>query len=318
MSSAIEQTKAAVDAAARSSGFRCVPVSWEDASRGKSAGGALSTMGPNIADVRLFEKTGALLYTLRSQNWNERLGYVAAGDVALMTGNESSSASALQPTTLASYLQNVGAHAGYAGVAVPSLYEPTIDGIFSIRFQTVFLPVAAGRGASGGGALPSTEFCTEVYSYQTHDSARPRNMLLLATPQGVSVQQDAVGRAKVFFHSVAPGGAVHRYWLEAEKSEKQVGGAQVETRDEALAAAARGKSTAVRIGPSSMGTRFNVQMLIQVPLKNRPAPRRLYDKKAPKPTGWCCCGGSSDEESDADFCDTDCADADDILRSPRR
>jgi hypothetical protein len=108
-------------------------------------------------------------------------------------------------------------------------------------------------------------------------------MLLLATPQGVSVQQDVQGRGKVFFHSVDGAGTVHRYWLEAEKSEKQVGGAQVESREEALEAAKRGKATAVRIGPSSMGTRFNVQMLIQVPLKQRPKQRLQLSAKKSSP-----------------------------------
>ena len=69
----LEDTKAALDAVASKSGFRCVPVSWEDAQRG-TVGGALSCWGGNISDVRLWAKGGQLLYTLRSNNWNERLG----------------------------------------------------------------------------------------------------------------------------------------------------------------------------------------------------------------------------------------------------
>src|SRR5690242_2768985 len=62
----------ALNATAGPMGFRCVPVSWEDAQRG-TVGGGLSCWGGNISDVRLWEKKGTLLYTLRSENWNERL-----------------------------------------------------------------------------------------------------------------------------------------------------------------------------------------------------------------------------------------------------
>jgi hypothetical protein len=270
----LDHVKAAIDAVAQKRGFRCVPVSWEDATRGHTGFGGLSTMGPNISDVRLFERSGRLLYTCRSQNWNERLGYVAARDVAMVIGNEHPSASVQTSTTLRDYLQSIGTHAKYAGLQVPSLFEPTLDEIFSIRFQTVFLPVGGDPddAVAFGAKPPTTEFCTEVFNYQTSDASDPKNLLLLATPQGTSVQQDGRGPEKIFFHSVDSDGVVHRFWLEAEKSEKQVGGAQVETMEEVAAAAARGKATAVRIGPASMGTRFNVQMLIQVPLKQRPRP----------------------------------------------
>jgi hypothetical protein len=275
MAVTLEQTKAAIDAVAKQRGFRCLEVSWEDASRWNGPGG-LSCVGPNISDVRLWEKTGRLLYTCRSESWNERLGYVAAKDVAMVTGNQNPVASTLESTTLQDYLERVGTNAGYMGIDVPSLYEPTVDDIFSIRFQTVFLPVGTGVEQAFGGTPPSTEFCTEVYNYQTRTADDPRNLLLLATPQGTSAAEDKPGRAKVFYHSVDTAGQVHEYWLEAEKSEHKVGGSQVESKEEAAAAARRGKATSVRIGPSSMGTRFNVQMLIQVPLKQKLQPPQRF------------------------------------------
>merc|ERR1712167_408389 len=45
------------------------------------------------------------------------------------------------------------------------------------------------------------------------------------------------------------------------------------TKEEAQAAAQRGKATASVIGTRSMGTRFNVLMTIQVPLKQKPQPK---------------------------------------------
>ena len=78
----------------------------------------------------------------------------------------------------------------------------------------------------------------------TRSANDPKNVLLLATPQGVSVQQDSPGKGRLFYHSVDSSGTVHRYWLEAEKSEKGVGGAQVETAEEALEAAGGGVTEA--------------------------------------------------------------------------
>jgi|UniRef100_A0A7S4LE07 huntingtin len=300
----ISQTVAAIDAAAKQSGFRCVPVSWEDAQRGTVAG-QLSCWGGNISDVRLWEKTGTLLYTLRSQNWNERLGYVAAKDVAVVTGNTVAGGSQPTPCTLATYLRGLGGHAAYAGVDKGlSLFTPEVDSILSVRFQTVFLPIADRE---------TVEFCTEVYNYNTQDDADPRNLLLLCTPQGTSVQQDGAGAKRVYFHEVDPVGQAHRYWLEAERSSHKVGGAQVEDKEEAADAAQRGKATAIRIGTRAMGTRFNVQMLVQLPLKQKqrrhePSTQGLFFFSGPQAAA---CGPepecASDDEDDDEVCMLDCA-----------
>lgn len=278
--STIEQTKQAIHAATAGSGFRCVNVSWEDAQR-TNFGTTVSSVGPNISDVRLYEKSGSLLYTLRSDNWNERLGYVSAGDIALVTGNEKRVPTpVMEPTTLRSYLQSIGTYGSYAGIQTPSLYDPSLDEIFSIRFQAVFLPIKTNENVFGAPKPSTTEFCTEVFSYNTRTDSDPRNLLLLATPQGTSLQQDGVRGQRQYFHSVDGMGAVHRFWLEASKSEKAVGGSQWESAAEAAEAAARGKATAVNIGTNAMGTRFNVQMLIQVPLK------QAEPKPFPSGGGW--------------------------------
>lgn len=261
----------ALDTVAGPRGFRCVPVSWEDAQRG-TVGGALSCWGGNISDVRLWERGGRMLYTLRSNNWNERLGYVSSKGVAIMIGNEKAGAP-LTAVTLQSYLRNIGQHAAYAGVETDSLYDDSVDQLLTIRFQTVFLPVAATE-------LAKTEFCTEVYNYNTRADDDPRNLLLLATPQGTSVQQDGQAAKKVFFHQVDEAGAAKRYWLEAERSSEGVGGEQKESAESAAAAWARGKSVAVRIGTEAMGTRFNVQMLIQLPLQQKPRPVQRFSSGA--------------------------------------
>merc|ERR1719378_1304491 len=90
--------------------------------------------------------------------------------------------------------------------------------------------------------------------------------------QGVAVQQDGAGAKRLFHHAVDGDGEVHRYWLEAERSEHKVGGAQAESAAEKADALARGKATASVIGTRAMGTRFNVLMTIQVPLQQKKQP----------------------------------------------
>ena len=200
---------------------------------------------------------------------NEKLGRVKASEVAVITGNHvRGEGVALQPRTLASFLANAGELGGYAGLPPDlDLSCGEADTAVSIRFQTVFLPVPDERR----GAL---EFTPEMYNYQTRSADDPQNLLLLATTQGTAVQADGPGAQRVYHHAVDGGGKVHQYWLEAERSSHAVGGAQVETAEEAADAAARGKATSAVIGIKAMGTRFNVLMTIQVPLKRDASPVR--------------------------------------------
>ena len=243
-----------INAVARPFGYTCVPVSWEDATRSKN-NGALSSTGPNIADVRLWQKDGTLLYTCRSQNWNEKVVIMSSKDISVVVGNGNNPAqSQNQVISLHDLLQTPTPHLGYSGLTSTNLLVPQDDQV-SVRFQTVFIPGS------------STEFCTEVYSYNTVVDHMPRNMLLLATPQGTSVQLDGRDRKRLYYHSVANDGSVHRYWLEAERSNHGVGQEQVENTKERNDAIARGKAVSIKFGPTCMGSRFNAQLLIQVPLK---------------------------------------------------
>ena len=69
----------------------------------------------------------------------------------------------------------------------------------------------------------------------------------------------------MFHHAVDERGQIHCYWLGVESSGPKVGGSQRETADER--ALARGKATPTVIGTRAMGTRFNVLMTTQVPLR---------------------------------------------------
>jgi len=233
-------------------------------------GGSLSAYGPNITDTYLKSKNGVKLFTVRPDNWNEKLGTVSASQVALITGNHKFGSSGLAPTTLRDVLKQAGTFGSYAGLdASKDLSHDVLDQQCSIRFQTTFLPVSAQLGGR-----ETLEFATEAHNYQTRSDTDPRNLVLLSTTQGVAFQVDGAAGSKLFHHHVDAAGKVHRHWLEAERTAHQVGGAQTETLAEQADALARGKATACVIGPQCMGTRFNVLMTVQVPLKQQmPSPR---------------------------------------------
>jgi len=266
----VQQTMDTVNRELRSRGgcyseYSCKTVSWDDVERG-TVGGSLSCWGANITDTRLWEKSGKQLYTVRSDNWNEKLGKVSADDVALITGNQRGSP--LAPITLRDFLKNMGKEGKYAGLDESTDLSSALDSEVSIRFQTTFLPVVDEQ-------LAALEFAPEMYNYQTQSDDDPRNLLVLATTQGVAVQQDGAGAKRLYHHAVDPStpGQTCRYWFEAERSSHKVGVAQSESKEEALAAAKRGKATAAVIGTRAMGTRFNVLLTVQVPLQQKPKPK---------------------------------------------
>jgi hypothetical protein len=242
-----------------------VPVSWEDCTRGWDSNGKLSCYGNNISDVRILDKTKRSIYTLRSENWNERLAVVSASDVAVVVGNDASTSEKnLKSVTLKTYLKSAGIYGSYVGLPRDTnLLNPEKDDKISVRFQTVFLPTTDEK--HDGKNAP--EFTSSVYSYSTTDKNDPQNLLLYCTSQGTSLHQDAPGQEKLFLHMTNPDDTVSTYWLKAVTSDYKVGAAQKETEASAKLAAEQNQAVAQHIGLSHMGTRFNVVMLVQIPLK---------------------------------------------------
>jgi len=253
--------------------YSCKTVSWDDVSRG-TVGGSLSCWGSNITDTYLKSKSGEQLFTVRSDNWNEKLGVITSSDIALVQGNQSNSGK-LSPITLKTFLKNSKQYGGYTGLSTEDLSDDVLDQRCSIRFQTTFLPVTSSNNRG------TIEFSTEAYNYNTRSDADPRNLVLLCTTQGIALQQDGRGTKKLFHHAVDQNKTVHRYWLEAERTRHKVGGAQVEEKEEKQDAIKRGKATASVIGTKAMGTRFNVLMTIQIPLKQEKARVRSYPLAPP-------------------------------------
>lgn len=266
--------------------YSCKTVSWDDVQRGE-VDGNLSCWGDNITDTRLYAKDGRQLFTVRPENWNEKLGWVDANDVDIIVQD-----SVTQDNddlngnpNLASFLKEISKYGKYAGVKAGNigLNNALIDNKVSIRFQTTFLPVEEPNPETAApDEFAKLEFATEAYSYATRDNKDPRNLVLLCTSQGVAVQADQTGKQKLFHHRVEDSDygranvLIHRHWLEAERSKHKVGGQQVETEEEKQEAKSRGKATAERLGPKALGTRFNALLTVQVPLEQKEKERIRY------------------------------------------
>jgi huntingtin len=246
------------------------------------------------------------LFTVRPDNWNEKLGRVTSSEVAVVQGNHAAGDGPLTPITLHDFIKSIGVHGAYAGLIGNSdLSNDLLDQQCSIRFQTTFLPVSGARG--------TLEFATEAYNYNTRHDDDPRNLVLLCTSQGVAVQQDGEGAKRLFHHAVDEDSAIHRYWLEAERSDHKVGGQQKETAQERVDALSRGKATASVIGTKAMGTRFNVLMTIQVPLQQKRQPEPSWGLEM-NCSSWGDDMDSCSEREEEECCEAeDCFDDDDAF-----
>jgi hypothetical protein len=249
-------------------------ISWNDVSRYTSHGGGLSSIGANITDVKLVGKNNQQFYTIRTDNWNEKVGTVSAKEVAIITETEQG----LVPITLAKYLTDKG-------------LSSSLDDKVSIRFQTTFLPITADDHGS-------IEFCTDSYSYNTPDESDPKNLLLLATTQGLTLHTNKSTYQKLFLHSRDSSGKLVNRWLEAEETSYKVGAEQVETEMQVEENMKRGKASSAVIGIKSMGQRFNALLTVQIPLQQKERPRRMASTAS---TAY----GSYLESCDSCDCDDD-------------
>jgi len=254
--------------------YNCKFVSWDDSSRSSGFGGIISSWGSNITDTYLKAKDGRKLFTVRPDNWNEKLGTVSASGLAVVAGNHRHGGFGepnLQPITLGDLLKNMGEYGKYAGLNQScNLSNDHLDREVSIRFQTTFLPIPKNSSPFGNGERETIEFATEAFNYQTRTEDNPKNIILLCTTQGLAVQQDGSKKTQLYHHSIDKDNRIHRHWLEAERTAHSVGVHQKESEQEKADALARGKATATVIGPRALGTRFNCLMTVQIPLKQKP------------------------------------------------
>lgn len=264
----IQQTITAINGVLRKapgyySEYSCCTVSWEDVRRDTSSK-FMSTWGDNLTDTRLVTRDGRRLFTVRCDNWDERLGKVKAEEVLMVVEEEGE---LHQHTNLAEILKKLSRFGSYAGLNVADLSDEALDQEVSIRFQTTFLPLQEEDLA--------IDFCPQIYSYQTQSDLHPRNLILLGTSQGIAVQQDGTSYQSLYHHSKKCG-KIHRYWLEAAPTRHVVGESQVETEEEKQYLRAQGKASALPIGIAQMESRCNVLMTVQIPLEQEVKPKPSF------------------------------------------
>jgi len=284
------EIKDAINNACRENGgpyanYSCKSVSWDDCCRGYDDG-SLSSVGDNITDTFLCAKDSRVLYTIRSDNWNEKLGLVSADDIAMMA--RQSNSERLSNVSLSQFLEKFDEYGEHTRCSTNNLRKETLDTRCSIRFQTTFLPVSDDE---------EFEFTPVSFNYNTENEHDPKNLVLMATAQGVSIGADTGTHQRHYHHEIQrvkteskPCGDylgmgseqfnIHRHWFKAEETEHAVGKdqKQVESlrRSPRLADKSTKKTTncvAQRLGPKCMGERFNTIMTIQVPLKTQETKR---------------------------------------------
>jgi len=291
-------------------------VSWDDCQRGTVDGG-LSCWGGNITDTTLETKDNRELFTIRSDNWNEKLGYVNANEIALVHGNqvriksenfkncfedsfiedyESSNREVFGNITLQDFLSNPQ-YTEYAGIT-KSLFDENLDTKCSIRFQTTFLPISGDE---------PIQFTAKSYNYQTKNEMDPKNLILMSTSQGVALKKDGVGTQRIYHQQTVDQcpGDIFEFWLKAEKTKFDVSGQQRETFAEKLEADNSGKASSKIIGTKAMGERVNAILTIQIPLKQQ-FPEPFDDSDGTESDDTESCDSDSDGvDSDSDTCNCD-------------
>ena len=107
------------------------------------------------------------------------------------------------------------------------------------------------------------------FSYQTHDAADPRNVLVCGSAQGIFCHADRPGSNRLYAHTVDAGGtAVREHWFTGEETAYAVGSAQCADAPEA----ADGKARAVEMGLEGMGPRTGCFLVLAIPNKQTPLP----------------------------------------------
>lgn len=291
--------------------YHVVTTSWEDACRTKG-----SVWGSNITDVRRVvggTGKGLLLPVLRRSNYEHGTGdllSVRAGALAVVVGNLApQSLDGTRPVRsimLPELLANVREHA--AGVVTSARIEPLLPGgddePVLLRIQAIVLPLHSGDvvGSSRGNRDGEAQFFDSVFNYNTSSAARPKNLLLLCTPQGTSVTTSRPNAQRFLQQLRADDGRIKTAFTLVAESAHAADATKVhqdETKEERQAAEAKGYGTSMFLGTKEMGRGFNRSLCIQVPLSHPPRMSPcstvvLVDHccRARLLTVWCVCEAS--------------------------
>jgi hypothetical protein len=252
---------------AREHGLQILNVLWEDTGRFQG-----SSVGPNISDVTIEVVGGdgqnprpALMPVIRFPNFDDKTADVRLDKFFIRVGNESEEARE-QVISLKQFLEDPARYMSFpdAGrIASGSLLAPR-DTHALVSAQAAFLPVPRGGKA---------QFHPVIFNYQS--SARnPAVLTILITRQGTSMT--VVDNAR---DTVAGGSS----W--GQRLFFNAGGQRAPLTAERLSDVQSNGATSNGESAASLGDDANLLMLVQVPLKYRPRPRRsfapMFDSAAP-------------------------------------
>lgn len=249
--------------------YSCKEVSWDDVSRNINTLGTkkfLSCYGNNITDSYLVSKNGVKLYTIRPDNWNEKIGIVDASNMSVIDNDVKVNLDNYLKNILPNKLKELNKE-----LNISDLYIPELDNKVSVRFQTTFLPISNNLEDLNDFedlSVPSIEFCAETYNYNTTSDDNPRNILLLATSDGTFISFDKTGKKKLFRYSPD----MKEQWFLAEETKFNVGSKQEETEEEQAFFKSLNKAIAKEFGLEGMGKLMNCIATIQIPLEIKTRP----------------------------------------------
>ena len=244
--------------------YSCKTVSWDDVSRFSSSSG-LSSVGNNITDSYLVSKNGNKLYTIRPDNWNERVGIIDSNDFRMITSSKKVVNGKLinsESVLLTDFLKkNLSKE-----INCENLFNENLDKQISVRFQTTFLPIQPVTVEDDFNIISEEfiEFCPETFNYNTKSDDDPKNVLVLCTSEGSFVSLDKKGPKKLFRYTNNK-----NEWFRIEPTKFSVGTSQTESETEQIEQINSGKSIADYFGLESMKNCMNCIATIQIPLKTK-------------------------------------------------
>ncbi len=227
----------------RGTNYSIKAINWNDVSKETTVKGSLSSMGSNVTDVKLIGKNGQSFYTIRTDNWNEKIGTISAQDVAVIQ----ETSTGLTQITLKKYLQD-------------NNLLSSLDNKVSIRFQITFLPIEADDHGS-------IEFCIHSFSYNTPNSSNPKNLLLLCTTKGLALHANKNTYQKLFLYNKDKSGNLVSRWLEDKETSCKADREQIETNKQVEGNMKHGEASNKVIGTKYMDQRYNAVLTVQIPLK---------------------------------------------------
>lgn len=242
-------------------GLGVMNVMWEDT--GRSVG---SSVGPNISDltlqVRYNDSSGrmqsALMPVIRFPNFSDRTGDVAADKFFVRVGNERASKSPLRTVALSEVLKDVKSFASMPDSILGSGdMTAARDTHYLVSAQAVFLPIPKQGKA---------EFNPVLFNYQSSPGS-PAVLSILVTRQGTSM--------RVIENRPEEGSASVGFGQELyfdNKGQRAAFTAERKSDVESRIAAQGGPRT--EDDKSALAKGADVLFLVQVPLMQRPQPRR--------------------------------------------